>query len=58
MTKLDNSVIQSLMKKSNISWETILRAMKKIRGNKSVNSKNAEDQYKALEKYPSIFSFN
>ena len=51
MTKLDNSVIQSLMKKSNINWETILRAMKKVRGNKSVNSKNAEEQYKALEKY-------
>ena len=51
MTKLDNSVIQSLMKKSSINWETILRAMKKVRGNKSVNSKNAEEQYKALEKY-------
>ena len=51
MTKLDNSQIQQILKKSGINSETILKAMKKIRGNKSVNSKNAEEQYKALEKY-------
>lgn len=51
MTKLDNSQIQIILKKSGINTETILKAMKKIRGNKSVNSKNAEEQYKALEKY-------
>ncbi len=51
MTRLDNSQIQIILKKSGINFETILKAMKKIRGNKSVNSKNAEDQYKALEKY-------
>ncbi len=51
MTHLDNSSIQNTLKKSGISVENILKAMKKIRGNKSVNSKNAESQYKALEKY-------
>ena len=51
ITKLDNSKIQQILKKSGINSETILKAMKKIRGNKSVNSKNAEEQYKALEKY-------
>ena len=51
MTKLDNSEIQRLLKKSGIGTESILKAMKKIRGNNSVNSKNAEEQYKALEKY-------
>ena len=51
MTKLNNSKIQNILKKSGISFESILRSMKKIRGNKSVNSKNAEEQYKALEKY-------
>ena len=43
MTKLDNSQIQQILKKSGINSETILKAMKKIRGNKSVNSKNAEE---------------
>ncbi len=51
MTRLDNSLIQTTLKKSGINTETILKAMKKIRGNKSVNSKKAEEQYKALEKY-------
>ena len=51
MTKLDNSEIQLLLKKSGVNTESVLKAMKKIRGNKSVNSKNAEEQYKALEKY-------
>ena len=51
MTHLDNSQIQITLKKSGVNFETILKAMKKIRGNKSVNSKNAEEQYKALEKY-------
>ena len=51
MTKLDNSNIQQMLKKSGVSTETVLKAMKKTRGNRTVNSKNAEEQYKALEKY-------
>ena len=51
MTRLDNSEIQLLLKKAGVNTEAVLKAMKKIRGNKSVNSKNAEEQYKALEKY-------
>ena len=51
MTKLDNSNIQQMLKKIGVNTETILKAMKKTRGNKTVNSKNAEEQYKALEKY-------
>ena len=40
-----------ILAQNKINKNTILNAMKKIRGNKKVDSKNAEDQYKALEKY-------
>ena len=40
-----------ILSQNKINKNTILNAMKKIRGNKKVDSKNAEDQYKALEKY-------
>ncbi len=51
MTVLDNSEIQILLRRNGVTKETVLKAMKNIRGNKNVNSKNAEEQYKALEKY-------
>ena len=51
MTKLDNSFIQDLLKKQGVSTNSILSAMKKIRGNKKVDTKNAEENMKALEKY-------
>lgn len=51
MTKLDNSFIQEQLKKQGVSTNSILNAMKKIRGNKKVDTKNAEENMKALEKY-------
>ena len=40
-----------ILVQNKINKNVILNTMKKIRGNKKVDSKNAEDQYKALEKY-------
>ena len=51
MTKLEGSFIQEILKKYHINSNSILNVMKKIRGNKKVNSKNAEENLKALEKY-------
>lgn len=51
MTKLDNSNIKSLLESFNINSGSILGVMKKIRGNKKVDNKNAEENMKALEKY-------
>ena len=51
MTKLDNSSIKSLLDSNNVNYGSILGTMKKIRGNKKVDSKNAEENMKALEKY-------
>ncbi len=51
MTKLENSPIQLLLKNYNVDTNKVLNAMKKIRGNKKVDNKNAEENMKALEKY-------
>ena len=51
MTKLDNSNIQKLLKDFRVESSNVLNAMKKIRGNKKVDNKNAEENMKALEKY-------
>ena len=51
MTKLENSNIQRLLKDFNVDTNKVLNAMKKIRGNKKVDNKNAEENMKALEKY-------
>ncbi len=51
MTELNCSKIQQVLKNNHIDKNTILNVMKKIRGNNKVDSKNAEDSYKALEKY-------
>ena len=51
MTKLDNSNIQTLLKSFRVDSNSVLNAMKKIRGNKKVDNKNAEENMKALEKY-------
>ena len=51
MTKLESSFIQNLLKSQGVSFNTILNAMKKIRGNKKVDNKNAEENLKALQKY-------
>ncbi len=51
MTKLDGSNIQNILKSQRIDSNSILKAMKKIRGNKKVDNKNAEENMKALEKF-------
>ena len=51
MTKLENTFIQDLLKKQGVNANTVLNAMKKIRGNKKVDNKNAEENLKALQKY-------
>lgn len=51
MTKLDNSRIQSILKSAGVDAGKILNVMKKIRGNKKVDNKNAEENMKALEKF-------
>ncbi len=51
MTRLENSGIKSILDNANINYNSILGVMKKIRGNKRVDNKNAEENMKALEKY-------
>lgn len=51
MTKLDNSSIQTVLKEAKVDSNSVLKAMKKIRGNKKVDNKNAEENMKALEKF-------
>lgn len=51
MTKLDNSPIQLLLRNYSVDTNKVLNVMKKIRGNKKVDNKNAEENMKALEKF-------
>ena len=51
MTRLENSNIKKLLADNRVTSNTVLNAMKKIRGNKKVDNKNAEENMKALEKY-------
>ena len=51
MTRLDTSNIQKILSDFRVTQNTVLNAMKKIRGNKKVDNKNAEENMKALEKY-------
>ena len=51
MAELSGSKIQQILNNNKITKNSILNAMKKVRGNRKVDSKNAEDSYKALEKY-------
>ena len=51
MTKLDNSNIKTILQEANVNSNSILGVMKKIRGNKRVDNKNAEENMKALEKF-------
>ena len=53
ISELNGTKIQSIFLSNRITKDSILNAMKKIRGNRKADSKNAEDQYKALEKYSS-----
>ena len=51
MTKLEGVNITDLLKQQGVNTNKVLSAMKKIRGNKKVDTKNAEENMKALEKY-------
>ena len=51
MSKLDNSNIKTLLDNFNVTTTSILNVMKKFRGNQKVDTKNAEENMKALEKY-------
>lgn len=51
MTELSNTKLQTVLSTSGVTKASILNAMKKIRGSRTADSKNAEDSYKALEKY-------
>ena len=51
MTELDNSNIKSLLNSNGVTSSSILKVMKDIRGNNKVDTKNAEENMKALEKY-------
>lgn len=51
MANLENSNIKATLESFGVNSSKILNAMKKIRGNKKVDSKNAEENMKALEKY-------
>ncbi len=51
MTKVEGTNVRNLLQRYKVGENTILNAMKKIRGNKKVDNKNAEENLKALEKY-------
>ena len=51
MTKLDNAPVKDLLSEAGVDENAVLKVMKEIRGNKKVDSKNAEENMKALEKY-------
>ncbi len=51
MTKLEGSRIKEILNKFRVNETTVNNVIKKIKGNKKVNSKNAEENMKALEKY-------
>lgn len=50
MTKINHNV-QKLLAQFGVNSNTVLKAMKTIRGSKKVDNKDAEEMYKALEKY-------
>ena len=51
MTKLEGSNVQSLLNRFRVNETAVNNVIKKIKGNKKVNTKNAEENMKALEKY-------
>ncbi len=51
MTKLEGSGIQEILKNFRVNEASVRNVIKKIKGNKKVDSKNAEENMKALEKY-------
>ena len=51
MTKLDGSDVKEILARFRANEGSVKNVIKKIKGNKKVNSKNAEENMKALEKY-------
>ena len=51
MTKLSESDLQKLLAEYNVNDVKVLKTMKKIRGKKKVDSKNAEENMQALSKF-------
>ena len=57
MSELDNSNIKSLLNSNGVTSSSILKVMKDIRGNNKVDTKNAEENMKALEKYSTDLTY-
>jgi len=51
MSEINDTKIQNIFNKFNITNSRILNVLKKIRGKATVNNQNAENNYKVLEKY-------
>lgn len=51
MSELDGTNLCKVLHDFGVNSNTVLKVMKKIRGNKKVDNKNAEENMKALEKY-------
>lgn len=51
MSENEDNDIKRMVNKYQINENNILNAMKKIRGDKKVDSKNADEDYKIIEKY-------
>ncbi len=51
MLKSDDSDLKKIFKESSLQLNTILEALKKIKGNKKVTTENPENQYEVLKKY-------
>ena len=51
MTRLDGSGIKETLSRFRVSEDSVRSVIKKIKGNKKVDNKNAEENMKALEKY-------
>ncbi len=51
MLDIPENNVAKILKEYNISKNAILNALKKIRGNATVNNQDAENNYKVLEKY-------
>ena len=51
MTQVPNTNVATLLAKHKVTPNSVLNAMKKMRGNNKMDNKNAEENLKALEKY-------
>ena len=51
MVQVPNTNVSNLLAKHRVTVNSVLNAMKKMRGNNKMDNKNAEENLKALEKY-------